>query len=96
MNEEIQQSIMEVARAIENLNQAFEKRVHALRQAGDANELQQWLTATHAMRDSGNIYLSWAKHYARSPGTDVAAEESDPDELLDEGTSWPPDQHLAP
>ena len=95
-SEEIRQSILDVALAIERLNQAFEKRADALRQAGDANELQQWLTATHAMRDSGNIYLSCAKHYARSEGTDVAAEESELDELLDEGSAWPPDQHLAP
>src|SRR2546422_7689249 len=96
MNEEIRQSVLAAALAIERLNQAFEKRADALRQAGDAKELTQWLTATHAMRDSGNIYLAWAKHYARSGGTDAAAEESEPDELLDEGSSWPPDQHLAP
>jgi len=87
MSEEIQQSILAAALAIERLNQAFEKRADALRQAGDAKELQQWLTATHAMRDSGNIYLSWAKHYGRSGGTDVAAEESELDELLDEGST---------
>lgn len=96
MNEEIRQSVLDVALAIERLNQAFEKRVQALRQAGDDKELKQWLTATHAMRDSGNIYLSWAKHYARSAGTGVVAEESELDELLDEGSSWPPDQRLAP
>ena len=96
MNEEIRQSVLAAALAIERLNQAFEKRADALRQEGDAKELTQWLTATHAMRDSGNIYLAWAKHYARSGGTDAAAEESEPDELLDEGSSWPPDQHLAP
>jgi hypothetical protein len=87
MNEEIRQSIIEVARAIEHLNQAFEKRADNLRQEGNTQELQQWLTATHAMRDSGNIYLSWAKHYGRSAGTDVAAEESELDELLDEGST---------
>lgn len=96
MSEEIRQSILDVALAIERLNQAFEKRVQALRQSGDDKELKQWLTATYAMRDSGNIYLSWAKHYARSAGTDVAAGESEVDELLDEGAPWPPDQHSAP
>ena len=96
MSEEIRQSILDVALAIERLNQAFEKRVQALQHAADAKELKQWLTATHAMRDSGNIYLSWAKHYARSAGTDVGAGESELDELLDEGSPWPPDQRLAP
>jgi len=96
MSEEIQQSIVEVSRAIEKLNRAFEKRGDDLRQDGDANVLQQWIKATHAMRDSGNIYLSWAKHYARTAGTDVASDESDPDELLDEGGTWPPEQLQAP
>ena len=96
MSEDIRQSILDVALAIERLNQAFEKRVHVLREAGDANGLKQWLTATHAMRDSGSIYLSWAKHYARSAGSEVEAEASELDELLDEGSPWPPDQRLTP
>jgi len=96
MSEDIRQSILDVALAIERLNQAFEKRVQALREAGDANELKQWLTATHAMRDSGSIYLYWAKHYARSAGPEAEAEGSELDELLDEGSPWPPDQRLTP
>ncbi len=93
MTEEIQQSIVEVSRAIEKLNQAFEKRAVTLRQGGDSKELQQWMTATNAMRDSGNIYLSWAKHYARTAGTEVMTDESELDEL-DEGGTWPEQQPM--
>lgn len=75
MNQEILQSIIEVSRAIELLNQAFEKRVDDLRNGGDPQELQQWINATHAMRDSGHIYLSWAKHYARAATSEVAEDE---------------------
>ena len=85
MNEEIRQSITEVARAIEHLNQAFEKRADNLRQEGNTQELQQWLTATHAMRDSGNIYLSWAKHYAGSAGGEAASDEAEVDTLEEGG-----------
>ncbi len=85
MNEEIQQSIMEVARAIEHLNQAFEKRADNLRQGGNPQELQQWIKATQAMRDSGNIYLSWAKHYAGSAGGEAASDEAEVDTLEEGG-----------
>lgn len=92
MNEEIQQSISEVARAIESLNRAFAKHANSL-EGGDLQELEQWIKATQAMRDSGNIYLSWARHYARVPGAEGAAEEPDLDDLLDEGGVWPLEQH---
>jgi len=85
MNEEIQQSVMEVARAIEHLNQAFEKRADNLRQGGNTQELQQWIKATQAMRDSGNIYLSWAKHYAGSAGGEAASDEAEVDTFEEGG-----------
>jgi glycosyltransferase A (GT-A) superfamily protein (DUF2064 family) len=84
MAHEIQQSIAEVARAIEHLNRAFEQYTEDLRKEGDTQELQQWIKATHAMRDSGNIYLTWAKHYARTVGAGTD-EGSELDEFLDEG-----------
>ena len=85
MNEEIRQSITEVTRAIEHLNQAFEKRADNLRQGGNTQELQQWIKATQAMRDSGNIYLSWAKHYAGSAGGEAASDEAEVDTLEEGG-----------
>jgi hypothetical protein len=86
MNDEIQQSITGIAQAMENLNRAFEKRVEDLRNLGDSAALQQWIKATQAMRDSGNIYLTWAKHYARSAGIKTVEHESEENELLDEGS----------
>lgn len=96
MNEEIQQSILEVVRAIENLNRAFVKRADDLQKLGNANELQQWTKAAQAMRDSGNIYLAWAKHYARSTGVKMAPEESEESDFLDEGTAWTSEQNPGP
>ena len=83
---EIRQSIIEVTRAIESLNQVFEKRAADLRHAGDVEGLKQWTNACLAMLDSGKIYISWARHYARlaeSPGS--SEEEND---LSDEGAVW--------
>lgn len=92
MNDEIRQLIVDVAAAIDRLNEAFKKRAEALHQAGEGREFQQWLKATHAMRDSGHIYLSWARHYAGVPEKGSAAEESDLEEFLDEGSTWSPEE----
>jgi len=96
MNEEIQQSILEVVRAIENLNRAFAKRADDLQKLENASELQQWTKAVQAMRDSGNIYLAWAKHYARSAGVKMTPEELEESDLLDEGSAWTPEQNPGP
>lgn len=66
MSEDIQQSIEDVTKAIDRLNQAFEKRTEELRQKGNQEELNHWIQGKAAMRDSGVIYLSWARHYAKA------------------------------
>lgn len=83
---EIQQSLLEVTRAIENLNRVFDKRAADLRQGGDAEALQQWAKACQAMRDSGNIYITWARHYARLTDPNIPSEEED--DFLSEGKVW--------
>ena len=95
MNDEIRQLILDVADAIDRLNEAFKKRAEALHQAGEGKEFQQWLKATHAMGDSGHIYLSWARHYAGVSEEGSAAEESDLEESLDEGSTWSPEERSA-
>lgn len=83
MSQEVQQAVAEVTQAITNLNQVFERHAEALKQAGNAEALQKWTNACHAMRDSGNIYVTWARHYARS--TQPGASEEDDEGFLDEG-----------
>jgi uncharacterized protein HemY len=85
-HQEIGKSILEVTRAIENLNRAFEKRADELRQAGDVEGLQQWTKACSAMRDSGNIYITWARHYARL--SEPAGSSEEEDGFLNEGAVW--------
>lgn len=80
MSESIQQSIVEVAQAINNLNRAFERHAENLQREKDTDQLQKWTFAARAMQDSGNIYLTWARHYAGS-----TASEQDEDPFLDEG-----------
>lgn len=83
---DIRKSIDEVTQAIENLNKAFEKRSADLRETGDAEGLNQWTKACQAMRDSGNIYITWARHYyGQTVETPGSPEE---DDFLNEGTVW--------
>jgi hypothetical protein len=84
MTEEIQHSFQEVARAIDNLNRAFEKHAEYLRQAGDREQLQQWTKGVQAMRDSGQIYLTWADHYGRSSDHQEGESEEDFGVFLDD------------
>jgi len=85
-HQEIGKSILEVTRAIENLNRVFEKRADESRQAGDVDGLQQWTKACSAMRDSGNIYITWARHYARL--SEPAGSSEEEDGFLNEGAVW--------
>jgi hypothetical protein len=87
MKEELRQSILNVAQAMDGLNRVFEKQVEVFEQQGDAQELQRWTRAAQAMRDSGRIYLTWANHYARAAGADVTDEPASED-FLDEAGSW--------
>jgi len=83
---EIEQSVLEATRAIENLNRVFAKREADLKQKGDPEALQQWTKAAQAMRDSGNIYITWARHYVRFSDPNVPSEEED--DFLSEGKVW--------
>jgi hypothetical protein len=96
MSKEIEQSILEVIRAIENLNRAFAKRADDLKKSGNANELQEWMKAVYAMQDSGNIYMNWAKHYARTAGVKTNSGGSEESDFVDEESVWPPEQNSGP
>lgn len=97
MSTEIRQSIAAVEQAMENLNQAFERHAETLRAPEQAKELQKWLTGVQAMRDSGHIYLNWARHYAQAADADGSGEDQDDAELeafLDEGNDLSGDRPL--
>ncbi len=97
MSTDIRQSIAAVEQAMESLNQAFEQHADALRAPEQAQTLQKWMAAAQAMRDSGNIYLNWARHYAQSAGADPSAQDRDDTDLeafLDEGSDLSGDRPL--
>ncbi len=82
-DKEIQGAIEKVAGAVKRLNQVFDEKTQALRGAGNEDKLREWLTGCIALRDSGDMYISWAQHYAKQGG----GTESSDDDFLDEGAA---------
>lgn len=74
--------IAEISTLMAEFSQTLERRATEISTAGKDPELAGKLAkGADAMRDSGNIYLSWARHYAAmSEGNAGAAEEGDESE----------------
>jgi hypothetical protein len=85
-HQEIRKSIDDVTQAIDNLNKAFEKRLADLRDSGNLEGLKEWSKACQAMRDSGNIYITWARHYYGQTAETLGSSEED--DFLNEGAVW--------
>ena len=81
MNNEIRQSIQEVGEAMSRVNQAFQVYVEELKVSGkDSAEIGQVVKNLDTLRDSGHIYMSWARHYAGIGGDEAPTEDIDEDE----------------
>ena len=96
MSSDIRQLITAVEQAMETLNDAFDRHAETLRAGGQQEELQKWLAGAQAIRDSGNIYLSWAQHYAKSagPGSSESEDDANLEAFLDEGSDLSGDRPL--
>ena len=69
----------EITTLLINFPGALERRAVELDVSGKDPELAgKLMKGADAMRDSGNLYLTWARHYtALSTGTSDAADEGD-------------------
>ena len=76
---EISQLIGEITVLMKAFPAAVTHRAGDIEAAGKDSELADKLVkGADVMRDSGNIYLTWARHYAAlSEGNPEAAEEAD-------------------
>ena len=88
MTEDFQQALLQVAKAMDGLATAFERRVTELRVIGESEErIRGAVKAIQTVKDSGAIYLTWANHYAKQvsgrEGADDFAEEFSEDVPLD-------------
>ncbi|WP_447974199.1 hypothetical protein [Nitrospira sp. Kam-Ns4a] len=67
MNEDnvVGELIAEITALLREFPKALERRAAEIQQTGKDPDLAAKLVkGADAMRDSGNIYLSWARHYA--------------------------------
>ncbi len=81
MNTAIRQSIQEIGEAMSRVDQAFQAYVEELKVLGkDPAEIKQVAKNADALRDSGHIYMSWARHYAGIGGDEASTEDIDEDE----------------
>jgi hypothetical protein len=75
----------EIAGLIREFPHALERRAAVIHAGGKDPELAAKLVkAADTMRDSGNLYLSWARHYAAmAAGSSGASAEEDESEDFD-------------
>lgn len=75
----ISELIGEITTLMQHFAEALERRATEIQATGKDPELAtKLIKGADAMRDSGNIYLSWARHYAAlSEGTSDAADGED-------------------
>jgi hypothetical protein len=75
----LRELLVEITGLLKDYPEALERRAAEIEGIGKDPELASKLVkGADAMRDSGNIYLSWAKHYAAlSDGTSDASNEDD-------------------
>lgn len=87
MNEEdnvINELLGEIAGLITQYPKALERRAAQIQTTGKDPELVEKLVkAADTMRDSGNLYLTWAKHYAAlaEGNTDAASDEDETEDF---------------
>lgn len=84
-DQDIQAAVEEVIGAIDHLNRACNEKAEALRKSGEEERLREWLKGCLALRDSGDMYVSWARHYTKSSKRGNSEEDED---FLDEGVSF--------
>jgi len=81
MNDEIRRSIQEVAEAMAHVNRAFQDYVQELNTLSkDPSEIEKIVKNADTLKDSGHIYMSWARHYAGIGGDEGPTEDIDEDE----------------
>lgn len=73
----------EVGKSMTQFHQALERRADELQiTGGDPEVITKLMKGADAMKDSGHIYLSWAKHFvALSEGEASESEEGEEDSL---------------
>ena len=80
----INELLREVTGLINEYPRAIERRAAVLDATGkDPDLVEKLVKAADTMRDSGNLYLTWAKHYAAlaEGNTDASSDEDETEEF---------------
>lgn len=76
--------LSEIAGLIHEYPKAIERRATVIQTTGKDPELaEKLMKAADTMRDSGNLYLTWAKHYAAlaAGNTDASSDEDETEDF---------------
>ena len=76
----IDELLKEIAGLVNEYPKAIERRAAEIQTTGKDPELvDKLMKAANTMRDSGNLYLTWAKHYAAlaEGNTDASSDEDE-------------------
>ena len=81
MSDDLRQLMGEINRHMSQLHDRLESRAREIElMGGDSDVVKKLTMGADAMKDSANIYLSWARHYvALSEGGASEAEEGEED-----------------
>jgi hypothetical protein len=81
MSQDLRQLMNGISDHMNQFHQMLESRAQEIQVTGGDTDVAKKLTmGSDAMKDSGNIYLSWARHYvALSEGGAAEAEEGEED-----------------
>lgn len=74
----------EISGLINEYPKAIERRAAVVQATGkDPDLVQKLVKAADTMRDSGNLYLTWAKHYAAlaEGNTDASTDEDETEDF---------------
>jgi hypothetical protein len=80
----IDELLREIAGLIQEYPKAIERRAAEIQSTGKDPELVEKLVkAADTMRDSGNLYITWAKHFAAlaEGNTDAASDEDETEDF---------------
>ncbi|BFU95688.1 MAG: hypothetical protein NTNFB02_24100 [Nitrospira sp.] len=80
----IDELLKDITDLITQYPKAIERRAAAIQATGKDPELVEKLVkAADTMRDSGNLYLTWAKHYAAlaQGNTDASSDEDETEDF---------------
>lgn len=81
MSDDLRQLMNGISAQMTEFHDRLESRAQEIQlTGGDPDVVKKLISGTDAMKDSGNIYLSWARHYvALSEGGAAEAEEGEED-----------------